>query len=289
MSPTRLVLHVGLPKTGSCALQMWCHRNRDGLRRRGVHFPRTGAVPKHQFLVYGLHGNRLDRLHDTLAASEADTILLSSEGLSNGLYDFRPAALESFRRITRDHDVTVFVIARDATAWTRSYYKQLVITAPSAEFYWGTSLEYEDFCGLSRVQRLCDIAALQEDLCAAFGATVVVARHEAGWMDDFLGVLRVSDIADLHPLTRENISVSDDVVELVRQVNGMGLTVQDRASFITALRHPAGAAADSLKFLYPIAPGAAESPRSATMGHVLNRLRPRTATQAQWIEDLRQD
>jgi hypothetical protein len=109
-------------------------------------------------------------------------------------------------------------------------------------------------------------------------------------MNDFLRVLGVSDVADLHPMTRENVSVSDDVVELIRQVNAMGLPAQERARFITALWRPAHVAGDSLKFLYEqiLCDSAPADDNPATIDHILNRLLPHTAVQAERIEQLRQ-
>jgi hypothetical protein len=75
---------------------MWCHRNREGLRRRGVDFPTTTDAPKQRFLIHALDVNRMDRLQTILAGSDANTIVLSAEALTMRLYDFRPAALENF-------------------------------------------------------------------------------------------------------------------------------------------------------------------------------------------------
>ncbi|TNE66780.1 MAG: hypothetical protein EP336_09170 [Rhodobacteraceae bacterium] len=99
----KLVLHVGMPKTGSTALQSWLAASRSSLRAQGVLYPGKGT--SHGFLVLPLdfanHGPRLlidrigrvqaeaDRLFETewqaleaeIAATAPETVVLSTEYL----------------------------------------------------------------------------------------------------------------------------------------------------------------------------------------------------------------
>jgi hypothetical protein len=47
----RAVVHVGLEKTGSTALQAWLHRERDALFRAGIYLPRSPGAPNHTRLA----------------------------------------------------------------------------------------------------------------------------------------------------------------------------------------------------------------------------------------------
>lgn len=176
----RLVLHVGLPKTSSTALQAWCYANREALRSWGVHYPDSVVStedPKHQWLVSDLLLNSMDeRLPVALAPGE-DTLFLSAEGLTNRLPGFPPEATAQFRRLTAGLEVTVLVFFREAEPWTVSYWKQDVLEFDREP------LTFEQFCQLPRVKFLLDRDSVLAGLDDAFApSTVVVGSHESGWV-----------------------------------------------------------------------------------------------------------
>ncbi|MCB8837171.1 hypothetical protein, partial [Aurantimonas sp. VKM B-3413] len=60
----RLVLHVGLPKTGTSALQLWCSSHSEELLKQGIRYPTPSSqtqMPKHQFMVTDLQTGDLTR------------------------------------------------------------------------------------------------------------------------------------------------------------------------------------------------------------------------------------
>ena len=103
----RILLHVGMPKAGSTALQLALARGRERLARQGVLYPRAPLFPDSQnFLVAGLEERRhalprmirsayFDRMDEiapafarwmaeirsSIAASRPETMVLSSEWL----------------------------------------------------------------------------------------------------------------------------------------------------------------------------------------------------------------
>lgn len=82
----RLVLHGGLPKTATSSLQSWFNSQATLLRQHGIYWGVPSAVehsPKHQWLVEELISGSFARLKEALSHSEVDTLLLSTEGLTN--------------------------------------------------------------------------------------------------------------------------------------------------------------------------------------------------------------
>jgi hypothetical protein len=239
MSPRRLILHVGLPKTGSTALQSWCYKRRENLSQRGITYPESDnnlIAPKHQFMVSALMRNDMAELRAHLVRNETETLVLSTEGLTNHFYDFPSAALKAFREAVSLYNVFVFMVVRNKGAWTKSYYKQAVINPPIVEYNYATPLSYSEFSQLSRVQRLAEHSKLRTDIATAFAAhEVIVANYEEDWMETFLDCLGIADMHEFTRLEKKNISVSDDLVEIIRQINAMGLPSEKRAGILAAI------------------------------------------------------
>src|SRR5690606_33106823 len=85
----KVILHIGLPKTGSTALQQALYQNREELLRQGVLYPaqvHRAGDPKHNFvldLLRNEHGYDLGGERGYRAASR---IVISNEALSNDFY-----------------------------------------------------------------------------------------------------------------------------------------------------------------------------------------------------------
>lgn len=236
----RVVLHVGLPKTGSKALQSWCRSHVDELSGCGVFYPpflESELSPKHQFLVNALLGKgdlRTLSAAVALSGGHAST-LLSTEGLSNHLYDFPEQMLERFRRVMKGREVTVFLLRRNPEAWTRSFYKQCVLLAPAEQYHYGTTLSLEEFRRMPRVARLIDFGRLQADLVSAYGAAgIVVAEAEGDWFASFREVLSLPDSLG-HDLSQENVGVPDWVADVAVQLNHLALPEKVRQAWLGRL------------------------------------------------------
>jgi hypothetical protein len=121
------VLHIGLPKTGTSALQASFHAAREELDRRGVDYVSRGANPLSaaRFAAGTAHGDtarlerRWDRLVEDFRASAARCVVLSSEGFSGATPD-RVTAI----RDRLGADVTVVVTLRPVAALLPSIWQQ---------------------------------------------------------------------------------------------------------------------------------------------------------------------
>ena len=69
-SVQRLIVHVGMSKTGSTSIQRMLIRRRESLRAGGVHVPRAGLSPAGKHLLVGRKSRRPKTEHWTLLAQE---------------------------------------------------------------------------------------------------------------------------------------------------------------------------------------------------------------------------
>jgi hypothetical protein len=164
-----------------------------------------------------------------------------------------------------------------------SYYKQAVINPPVADYGYATALTYPEFCQLPRVQRLTNNEALQTDLKAAFGAQeVVLAQYEGDWLRVFREYLGLTDATGLTELELNHISVSDDLTELVRQVNAMHLPQQERNAFLANVQACFQTSHNMLRYSYKFTPEVGDRSQKEIVG----RLGAKTEIQAEMIHRL---
>lgn len=240
MADQILLLHVGLPKTGTTSLQKWCDANREALSLCSVDYPPADpdeSARKHQFVVRELMSGTLRCTESLLqAADPAKKLLLSTEGLTNHLYDFPEASLTRFREIVAGWDVRILLVVRDEESWTKSYHKQLVFNPPHGDFGYATALPLGEFSQLPRVRRLLDHASLSRDLHTHLGArSVTVQRFEDDWFNGFRAWVGLDPGRVWPALGHEHASCSDDVVEIVRLINRMQLPPDERSHCLHAL------------------------------------------------------
>jgi hypothetical protein len=238
----RLVLHVGLPKTGTSALQHWCALHSDRLRSQGWCYPDGDylSADKHQFLVGELRRGEFPQTERMLEQSSDRHLLLSSEGLTNHLGDFSAPSLRRFRDLTRERHTTVVLVTRERQAWLRSFHAQCVANPRNGlnelYAYSGTCAE---FALEPRVRKLLDTGRLAEELSRGFGAVKLVRmRYGPGVGDRILRLLRV-DAGDWPAMARVNTSLPDWLVELLRRINGLYLPADRHAWWKVALARQA--------------------------------------------------
>lgn len=237
----KAVIHVGLPKTGTSALQDWCYRNRENFLADDIAYPPpdpNSISPKHQYIVEDLFSGHANRMREAVQSTTERTVILTTEGLTNHLYDFSDRALQEFRTVLHGFDVQILLVVRDKEFFLKSYYKQAVINPPILRFNYATSLHLDEFSALERTRRLADHETLASDLSVKYGATdVVVSKYEGDWLSDLIKVAGITTLPTLAPLQKVHVSVSDDVVEIVRQVNGKSLTDQQRSQFLAVIQN----------------------------------------------------
>jgi hypothetical protein len=229
-----LLLHIGLPKTASTALQTWADLNRQLLLNHGIHYPapsKGSYMPKHQDLVPGLQSGDLACLDRYLAAAEAPVLFLSTEGLSNHLYDYPSTSLSAFREKLVGWKVRLLMMKRSPEKWLTSLWKQRILNPRMPGTHFATPLKRDEFAMLPEVRRLADFEQVIADARVAYGAEeTTVGDHGSDWFAVLRALLGLPE--DIAPPPRVHISVSEDLAEIVRQVNA---TVPDNGLRILVL------------------------------------------------------
>jgi hypothetical protein len=148
MATRKVFFHIGLHKTGTTSIQMFLHRTRRGLRKRGVDFydgmHRHGnheelpsaAIRPGRDTAFTRSGRRRSilivddpyrqrvaaRVRDFIAASPCQRVLFSCEDLSILRY---PDEMERLRAMVPAGDIRIIVYLRDAQAYLASYKLQI--------------------------------------------------------------------------------------------------------------------------------------------------------------------
>ena len=142
----RIFIHVGVPKTGSSALQAFFSLQADLLERQGISYPfceakvtvtagtctgnllhvmlKKASAEGFQSNLAGLTANYLPfALDAAVEAARCDTVLVSGEFITQHL---TPALIDYFQTLSRRHRVTFIGFVRDVHDLTLSQWKQHV-------------------------------------------------------------------------------------------------------------------------------------------------------------------
>ncbi len=140
----RLVIHIGMHKTGSSSIQHYLSRNRRLLRLLGVLYPDSVGAdgrrqPKHAALfdaisheadqgrphpAYGPSAAMVEALARRIESSGGRVAVLSAEGFSGPKPDFARALAPLAARF----DASVVVFLRRPDLWAESFHRQMVIS-----------------------------------------------------------------------------------------------------------------------------------------------------------------
>ena len=218
----RLVLHIGLPKTGTTALQHFLALNRDALARNGILYPEL----QRSFVPWGQNGNGgvfleaacslsdlpfcFDKelgttkadIEDALGrisslAGEAETLIISEETMVWAIIRSQGSRyIEALRDTARScsgaKDIDVLIYLRRQDEWAKSFWKQSVINVHP------TTLGFKAWLSSSEPQGIFDYKKLVLRLEEVFGREHVIVRtYERGSFEggdifhDFLAALDI--------------------------------------------------------------------------------------------------
>lgn len=142
----KIILHIGLPKTGSSAIQAFLSRNVEALASQGISYPFPEAAPvvdssvcsgnlmhviqrraakdRFQGTVAERNGAYLDSvIGEAISTSRAETILLSGEFLASWM---TPAGITALEALSTSHQIIIVAFVRDVYDWHVSAWKQNV-------------------------------------------------------------------------------------------------------------------------------------------------------------------
>ena len=140
----RIVLHLGMPKTGTSALQQYMALNRFQLWDRGVCYPLSGIQTEtqperrhrtagHSAVLGEIVDGRKSRLFTRLLVELDDAYdrgccctFLSAEMVLSPLVWHGYAGLERIRRAFKFADLEVVAFRREPRAWAEAYYRERI-------------------------------------------------------------------------------------------------------------------------------------------------------------------
>lgn len=231
--PPRLLLHIGMHKTGSTSLQRFFVRNRAVLGCLGVHYPRAfdangKRLPKHNDLFHAIsHEKDSGTAHPLLGPSAERVEMLarqietkritvvSAEGLSGE----SPAFAKAFAPLRGRIEVRVICFIRRQDDWAKSFYKQMV---QSREVREGRS--FEEFIAARSTREHLDYAQLLDWWADALGETSIrVEIYKPGTrvLPAFLRAAELPKSLALLPFSGgiQNRSLGSGYVERLRTAN----------------------------------------------------------------------
>ncbi len=243
-SVANIVLHIGLHKTGSTLIQNFCTANRDRLQHQGFIYPETPTrwgghhLFAWSFNIGNPHYEPADGTSDELAAAMftemagASNLLISTE-------DFEFVNPHEIKRILGDHTYRVICYLRRQDTYLESEYAQHIrmdetrFTGSIQDFY----MRY-DF-----MQRY-DYQRLLVPWDQAFGPEALHIRpferiqfHAGDLLQDFCyhaGINWEGDF-DIPSAAQANVSMSAPVLNAMREINKLDLSVEDRNAVIDIL------------------------------------------------------
>lgn len=235
----RLILHIGMHKTGSSSIQRFFSRNRTVLRRLGIVYPDCYGTdgrrqPKHNTLFtaisheadfgaphpeLGPSAGLIDALGDQIEAAPGRCAVVSAEGFSGE----RPVFAAALAPWAERFDVDVIMFVRRQDLWVESFYKQMVMSREVR-----LTDTFTDFLNRPETQAHMDYAAIASWWGERFKGSVRIAPFEPA-IDRSPPLNLFLTTADLSPWlralpfarARENPAPPKPQIEALRKQNAL--------------------------------------------------------------------
>lgn len=183
-----LYLHIGIPKTGTSAIQNFFYLKREELKSYGLLYPKTassGLGTEHYLLSDALgfrkkhrvdtHGKELTSIAQSLEKeineASVHSILFSSECF------YIPADIEPVKVFFSDYEVRIVIYLRRHDTWWQSAYSQTVQTVKTPP--WNRSIESYINFSKKRPQRPSYKALVDRWACVFGKENIIVRPYEA--------------------------------------------------------------------------------------------------------------
>ena len=256
---TELLLHIGMPKTGSTDIQAWCDQHREALAEQGVLFPRTvtGSHSHRDLLIpddsvgtfdeapwRALREQIRELRPQRVVLSEEDLFFLDSEGI-----DALRQQLGAWVAPERTH---VVAYLRRQDLWLESRYKHAV-RAKTVRF----PDSIDEFIDQSPEARaVLDYATVLDRWQASLAPASITARPfereqfdraapQGSLVADFLhetGVAPPAEPGSGSSTAVRNIALERNALEVMRTVNRLEPSPETRRRLLRAAREATAAA-----------------------------------------------
>lgn len=234
-----VLLHVGLPKTKTCMIQEFLNNNREVLEKYNVYY-QYSKNNKHQVIANALLNEDLYSFisfFKNLKNNDSDIIFISSEGLSNHIFDFNERSQMWIKALANICNVKVLITLRNQQEYLNSRYKQCVINPKNDKYLYGFTGTIEDFYDNEYTKQHLDyerIIKIYEQLVGE-GNIIAVANRDFN-IDYVLKILNINDAYDFEISDKPtNISLSDDAIEFVCELNKF-INIEDKKKIVSLLK-----------------------------------------------------
>lgn len=224
----KLILHIGMMKTGTTALQSFLHANRAWLGERGIAYPSIRLTDSHRYWGRRVVRYPIDapKFRDAPAyferhvarparAAGAETLVVSYEGLWS--LACKPETVErgaSIAQVVAGHDVSVVAYVRRQDLWFESLYNQGIKVGDENRSF-DAFLEHYDREGWGDLER--GLAWWRQ-----FSDDIRVRVYERGQVEDvvadFVGMLGIDSLAGARAPRLKNERVNTELLEPLRSV-----------------------------------------------------------------------
>ena len=230
----KIVLHVGLPKSGTTSFQNYLVTGYSA-PTDGTWYPplgQTKRVPIQLLIGHALRDGDLSEFDARLKSFEgkADQLILSDENIYVEMPAVTKTTRLAFERIMARYDVTLLSVTRDKDAWMRSFYIQALELRASkaksdqqtANSMWQTPLSFEAFFETPYAKQVCNSAQLLDVIAEVSKASSRINLQYEEHPDVVEGLRSALDLRIPTQPTgaRSNPSLSDVQAEILRQANG---------------------------------------------------------------------
>ena len=231
----QIIIHSGLPKTGTTAIQNWLADHPEELALEKILYPSAFPSPAerfHRFLAIELRTkNSLQRAKQIITEARrasVEILLFSIEGITAHIDQLRFDMAKVFEEIVGSDKLTFVVCIRPYEQWVSSLYKQCVITSPlrgnicksALESQYGCALSFSEFKGRPDIMKIADRESIQGSLKRLFpAATVSFFDYSSQLVEVFLSYVNLKVSGQLAVKERCNTAIPDPYIELLRWVN----------------------------------------------------------------------
>lgn len=245
----RLIIHAGVHRTGSTALQRSLAGNRTALALQGFAYPFN--KPNHQEIAWALHrrrmrGDDLVARLEPLSRSKAHTIILSAEDFSVH------RNLDWIRAVSENYEVGCVLYLRRQDEWLMSWYNQHV-KWPFDK--WKSKLSPQEFLATIDEFHWIDYESLLDRWSGALGEdhvsiAVVDKTQVVDVVQHFCDRVGIDAATMRLDRGRSNDSLPVHILEIARHLGLFDLKPRERVILNDALRRALGTKASGLTTVY---------------------------------------
>jgi hypothetical protein len=231
----RIVIHAGLPKTGTSALQELLFSSMELLRKNGILYPDTvdsRNVPYHRFFIRELRDNgampQYRAIVKTAEKNDIHTIVISIEGITAHIDSIRANVSKVLQDICTHWDIQIVSVLRAPEPWLLSMYKQCIINQPVKrnasllETQYATNLTHREFSKREDVRSICDRNVITKRLVEIFPkAELVFLEYGENIISAFIELIAATNIVSANKAAFINMSLPAAYLEIIRRMNGV--------------------------------------------------------------------